>query len=51
MEGEPLTNKGKTRAMFAAYLQLLDRETKLAQALGLTRKARKVQSLSEVLNP
>lgn len=30
MEGEPLTNKGKARAMFAAYLQLLDRETKLA---------------------
>ena len=29
MEGEPLTTKGRSRAMFSAYLQLLDRELRL----------------------
>jgi hypothetical protein len=47
--GGPITTKGKARALYRAYLEALDRETKLAQVLGLERKARKVQTVAEVL--
>jgi hypothetical protein len=50
MEGQPLTNKGKARAMFAAYLQLVDREHRLAQAIGLERRARKLPTLNDYLD-
>ena len=50
MAGEPVTNKGKARAMLDAYLKLLDRELRLAQLIGLERKARKVASVSELLS-
>jgi len=49
-QGGPITNKGRTRALYTAYLAALDRETKLAQVLGLERRARKVPSLAEVMN-
>lgn len=40
MQGNPLTNKGKVRAMFNAYKEMLDREIRLAQAIGLERRPR-----------
>ena len=45
--GGPITTKGKARALFTAYLAALDREAKLAQTLGLERRARKVPTLEE----
>ena len=47
--GGPITNKGRTKALFKAYLSALDREMKLAQVIGLERKAKRAQSLAEVL--
>lgn len=47
--GGPITTKGKARALYRAYLEALDRETKLAQVLGLERRAKTVPSLDEVL--
>jgi hypothetical protein len=46
MAGEPVTNKGKARAMLTAYLALLDRELRLAQVIGFERKSRNVKHLS-----
>src|SRR5262249_12797692 len=40
--GGPITGKGKTRALYRAYLEALDREVKLAQVIGLTRRPRPV---------
>lgn len=48
--GGPVTSKGAARALYTAYLSALDREIKLAQAIGLERKARKVPSVSELLS-
>lgn len=48
-QGGPITAKGKARALYTAYLGALDRETKLAQVLGLERKAKPIKSLQEVL--
>jgi len=47
-QGGPITNKGKARALYRAYLDALDRETKLAQVLGLERRAKPVQPLEAV---
>jgi hypothetical protein len=47
--GGPVTAKGKARALYSAYLGALDREMRLAQLLGLERRARKVASLEDVL--
>ena len=47
--GGPITTKGKTRALFASYLQALDREVRLATTLGLERRAKAVPSLAEYL--
>lgn len=38
----PVTNKGKTKALYHAYVQALDRETKLAQIIGLERRSKRV---------
>ena len=46
--GGPITTKGKTRALFTSYLSALDRETRLALALGLERRA-KPTSLAEYM--
>jgi hypothetical protein len=40
--GGPVTNKGKKRALFDAYLSALDREVKLATLLGLERRQRQL---------
>jgi hypothetical protein len=48
-QGGPITGKGRMRALYTAYLGALDREMKLAQALGLERKQKPVASLAEVL--
>jgi hypothetical protein len=47
-QGGPITNKGKARALYSAYLNALDRETKLAQVLGLERKSKPVNPLDAV---
>lgn len=44
-QGGPITPKGRARALYTAYLNALDRETKLATTLGLERRAKPVQSL------
>ena len=49
-QGGPITTKGKARALYRAYLDALDRETKLATTLGIERKAKPVAPLSEVMN-
>jgi hypothetical protein len=46
----PLTTKGYTRALLSAYLSVIDRQVKLAQLLGIERKAKPVPSLAEVLS-
>ena len=38
----PITGKGKTKALYLAYVQALDRETKLAQIIGLERRGKRV---------
>lgn len=47
-QGGPITTKGKARALYRAYLDALDRETKLAQVLGLERKSKPVNPLDAV---
>ena len=47
--GGPVTTKGKAHALFSSYLQALDRETRLAQTLGLQRKAKSV-TLADAIN-
>lgn len=47
--GGAVTGKGRTRAIYPAYLQALDREQRLAQALGLERKAKALPSKFEAL--
>jgi len=44
----PLTGKGRTRALLTAYLAVVDRQVRLAQVLGVERRA-KVPTLGEVL--
>lgn len=38
----PLTAKGRTRALLTAYLGVVDRQVRVAQLLGLERRARNV---------
>lgn len=44
-QGGPVTAKGKQRALYAAYTRALEQEVKLAQLLGLERKARALGTL------
>jgi len=44
-----LTSKGAQRAALTAFLQVADRSTRIAVALGLERKARKVQTLDDYM--
>jgi hypothetical protein len=44
MNGEPITNKGMARRMLAAYLALVDRELRLAQAIGIERHVQQPSS-------
>lgn len=44
----PVTGKGRTKALFTAYLSALDRELKLAQLIGLERRTRKVSPLDAI---
>ena len=46
--GGPVTTKGKARSLYRAYLGALDRELKLAQALGLERRARHLDPMAAV---
>jgi hypothetical protein len=48
-QGGPITTKGKARALYRAYLDALDRETKLAQVLGLERRSKQAASPVEYL--
>jgi AcrR family transcriptional regulator len=41
-QGGPITSKGRMRALYKAYLDALDRETKLAQVIGLARKTKQI---------
>lgn len=45
--GGPITAKGKCRALYRAYLDALDRETKLAQTLGLERRAKPAEGIRQ----
>ena len=47
--GGPITTKGRSRALYTAYLSALDRETKLATTLGLTRKPKDAMTLDAYL--
>jgi hypothetical protein len=42
-----LTGKGRQRAALSAYLQVLDRQLRLAQAIGLERRTKRVPTLDE----
>jgi hypothetical protein len=44
----PLTAKGRTRALLTAYLSVVDRQTKLAQLLGLERQVKSIHPLDAV---
>jgi len=39
-----------TDTLLSAYVALIDREARLAQAIGLERRARRVPTLAEALN-
>lgn len=43
------TRRGRVRSTYGAFLQAIDRWDRLAQRLGLTRKARQVPTLTEYL--
>ena len=45
----PLTPRGRTRSALSAYLQVIDRQHRLAGGLGLERRAKRVPSLAEVM--
>jgi hypothetical protein len=47
-QGGPITTKGKARALYRAYLDALDRETKLAQVLGLERRSKPTNPIDAV---
>jgi hypothetical protein len=47
--GGPITSKGKSRALYTAYLSALDRETKLATTLGLESKQKYIESVKDLL--
>ncbi len=47
--GGPITTKGKARVLYSSYLQALDRETRLALALGLERRPQPARTLSELM--
>jgi hypothetical protein len=44
----PLTGKGRTRALLTAYLAVVDRQVRLAQVLGIERRAKPVDPLEAV---
>jgi hypothetical protein len=46
--GGPITTKGKSRALYGAYLAALDREMKLAQIIGIERKQKHVDLAREL---
>jgi hypothetical protein len=46
--GGPITVKGKARALYKAYLAASERETKLAQLIGLERRTKLVDPLDAV---
>ena len=48
-EGGPITTKGKARALYRSYLEALDREERLAKTLGLSKRARKVPTVVQLL--
>ena len=50
MAGRPTSAKGHARRLLSAYLTLIDREQRLAQAIGLERRAPRVGSLAELLD-
>jgi hypothetical protein len=43
----PVTSKGRVRAILAAYWGALDRELRLAQTLGLERRARPALTIEQ----
>ncbi|MEO8677425.1 MAG: hypothetical protein ABI665_00170 [Vicinamibacterales bacterium] len=45
-----LTGKGRQRAALTAWLAVIDRLQKSAMALGLERRARRVQTLGEIMS-
>jgi len=47
--GGAITVKGKCRALYTAYLGAVDREMKLAQVLGLTRRAKRIDTVSDLV--
>jgi hypothetical protein len=49
MSGQPATNKGRARALLSTYVSLIDRELRLAQAIGLERKPKPVQGLQAAI--
>lgn len=49
VENGVLTSKGRTRAAVTLYLQVLDRQIKLAGTIGLGRQAKPVRSLEEAM--
>jgi hypothetical protein len=49
MEGQPLSGKGAQRRMLAVYLALVDRELRLAQAIGLDRKSKSIMTIDQIL--
>jgi len=44
-----LTAKGRTRAAVSLYLQVLDRQIKLASAIGLGRQTKPVRSIEDAM--
>jgi hypothetical protein len=45
----PLTGKGRQRAALTAYLAVIDRLNRLALSLGLERKAKRVDTIADIV--
>lgn len=48
-QGGPITNKGRTRALLATWQTAFDRELRVAERIGLERRAKPAQSLHDWL--
>lgn len=47
-QGGPLTSRGRQRSAMSGYLQVLDRQVRLAQLIGLERRQRPVNPLDAI---
>lgn len=48
-QGGPIGTRGRQRSAMSGYLAVVDRQLKLAQLIGLERKARKIDTVADLV--